>query len=149
MLTNRQRHYGLAALSARRVGGGVERSRRWTSRNLSTPARTTKTCYARPWRLLGYRQAARLRKDAPPVRGFRMHALCHTFATLQLSSGVHFMQVSKWLDYSAFTLTLDVYGDYIPEGDGGIANNLPEPPAPEKQADLPNNVVSLFGRQAN
>jgi hypothetical protein len=39
------------------------------------------------------------------------------------------MQVSKWLGHSTFTLTLDVYGDYIPEEDGGAANNLPEPPA--------------------
>jgi integrase len=36
------------------------------------------------------------------------------FATLQLSAGVHSMQVSKWLGHSSFTLTLDVYGDYIP-----------------------------------
>jgi hypothetical protein len=40
------------------------------------------------------------------------------------------MQVSKWLRHSTFTLTLDVYGDYIPEQDGGAANTLPEPPAP-------------------
>src|SRR5262245_52245757 len=37
------------------------------------------------------------------------------YATLQLSAGTHFMQVSKWLGHSTFTLTLDVYGDYIPE----------------------------------
>jgi len=42
------------------------------------------------------------------------------------------MQVSKWLGHSTFTLTLDVYGDYIPEEDGGAVNNLPEPPAPAK-----------------
>jgi hypothetical protein len=42
---------------------------------------------------------------------------------------VHFMQVSKWLGHSTFTLTLDVYGDFIPEEDGGAVNNLPEPPA--------------------
>jgi hypothetical protein len=34
------------------------------------------------------------------------------------------MQVSKWLGHSTFTLTLDVYGDYIPEQDGGAANTL-------------------------
>ena len=50
-------------------------------------------------------------------------------ATLQLSAGVHFMQVSKWLGHSTFTLTLDTYGDYIPEQDGGALNNLPEPHA--------------------
>jgi integrase len=87
-------------------------------------------------------------KDAPAVQGVRLHDLRHTFATLQLSAGVHFMQVSKWLGHSTFTLTLDVYGDYIPEEDGGALNNLPEPPAPAKQADLPSNVVQLFGRAA-
>jgi integrase len=70
------------------------------------------------------------------------------FAVLQLSAGVHFMQVSKWLGHSTFTLTLDVYGDYIPEQDGGAANTLPEPPAPVKAARMtPNNVIDLFGRQ--
>lgn len=36
--------------------------------------------------------------------------------------------------------------DYIPEEDGGAANNLPEPPAlATMQTDLPSNVVKLFG----
>jgi integrase len=68
--------------------------------------------------------------DAPATQGVRLHDLRHTFATLQLSAGVHFTQVSKWLGHSTFTLTLDVYGDYIPEQDGGALNTLPEPPAP-------------------
>jgi integrase len=42
---------------------------------------------------------------------------------------MHFMQVSKWLGHSTFTLTLDTYGDYIREQDGGALNTLPEPPA--------------------
>ena len=53
------------------------------------------------------------------------------------------MQVSKWLGHSTYTLTLDVYGDYIPEGDGGAINTLPEPPAPIRFAD---NVVRLRRR---
>jgi integrase len=57
------------------------------------------------------------------------------------------MQGSKRLGHSSFTLTLDVYGDYIPEPDGGAANNLPEPTAPAKRAETASNVVSLFGRQ--
>jgi hypothetical protein len=86
-----------------------------------------------------------------------MHPLCRvfgcttyaiSFATPQLSAGVHFMQVSKWLGHSAFTLTLDVYGDYIPEADNGAANNLPEPTAPARPAEAAGNVVSLFGRQS-
>ena len=48
---------------------------------------------------------------------------------------------------STFTLTLDVYGDYIPQTDGGALNTLPEPP-PAKPADLPSNVVVLRPRTA-
>ena len=39
----------------------------------------------------------------PAVEGVRLHDLRHTFATLQLSAGTHFMQVSKWLGHSTFT----------------------------------------------
>lgn len=83
----------------------------------------------------------------PAVRGVRLHDLRHTFAVLQLSAGVHFMQVSKWLGHSTYILTLDVYGDYIPEQDGGALNTLPEPPAPAKPAPaaVVGNVVNLFG----
>jgi integrase len=88
-------------------------------------------------------------KDAAAVRGVRMHDLRHTFATLQLSAGVHFMQVSKWLGHSTFTLTLDVYGDYIPEEDGGALNTLPEPVASSATgARTATNVVALFVRQS-
>lgn len=59
------------------------------------------------------------------------------------------MQVSKWLGHSTFTLTLDVHGDYIPEDDGGTVNPLRDPTAQAKPAETPNNVISLFGRQAN
>jgi integrase len=59
------------------------------------------------------------------------------------------MQVSKWLGHSTFTLTLDVYGDYIPEQDGGAGNTLPEPPAPMRHAETVDNVVNLFGRQSS
>lgn len=68
----------------------------------------------------------------PAVEGVRLHDLRHTFATLQLSAGTHFMQVSKWLGHSTFTLTLDTFGDYIPEQDGGALNTLPEPTAPAR-----------------
>jgi integrase len=61
-------------------------------------------------------------KDEPARPGVRLHDLRHTSAVLQLSVGVHFMQVSKWLGHSTFTLTLDLYGDYIPEEDGGALN---------------------------
>jgi integrase len=80
--------------------------------------------------------------EAPAVEGVRLHDLRHTFAALQLSAGTHFMQVSQWLGHSTYTLTLDVYGDYIPEHDGGVPNALPEPKsAPPAGAG---NVVNLF-----
>jgi integrase len=41
--------------------------------------------------------------------------LRHTFATLALSAGEHYMQVSKWLGHSSFVLTLTTYADYISE----------------------------------
>lgn len=76
----------------------------------------------------------------PATLGVRLHDLRHTAATLWLSAGVHFMQVSKWLGHSTYTLTLDVYGDYIPETDGGAINPLPEPVAPAKPAPKTNVV---------
>jgi integrase len=84
----------------------------------------------------------------PAIQGVRLHDLRHTFATLQLSAGVHFMQVSKWLGHSTYTLTLDVYGDYVPDEVGGVANTLPEPAAVPKSIEALDNVVNLFGRQS-
>lgn len=87
--------------------------------------------------------------DTPAVEGVRLHDLRHTFAVLQLSAGVHFMQVSQWLGHATYSLTLDVYGGYIPQADGGVPNSLPEPTARAKSAETSNNVINLFGRQAN
>lgn len=81
--------------------------------------------------------------DAPAIRGVRLHNLRHTLAVLQISAGTHFLQVSKWLGHRKYTLTLDVYGDYIPEQDGGAANNLPEPLRPTSEATVGTNAVSL------
>ena len=56
------------------------------------------------------------------------------------------------MGHSTYTLTLDVYGEYIPATEGGAANPLPEPIAPAKAEPptaSPSNVVSLFGRKAN
>ncbi len=53
------------------------------------------------------------------------------------------MQVSKWLGHSTFTLTLDTYGDYIPEQDGGALNTLPEPPAPMEPVEKAGNVLKI------
>lgn len=79
-------------------------------------------------------------------------AQCHTqqlrFITHMYACrrGAHFMQVSKWLGHSSFTVTLDVYGDYIPEQDGGAANTLPEPYALARATEQSRSVVSLRRR---
>jgi integrase len=70
------------------------------------------------------------------------------FSALQLSAGVHFMQVSQWLGHATYSPTLDVYGDYIPETDGGAVNSLREPTSSANLAGRPKNVVPLFGRLA-
>ncbi|WP_313825840.1 hypothetical protein [Candidatus Mycobacterium wuenschmannii] len=85
--------------------------------------------------------------EVPAVEGVRLHDLRHTFAALQLSAGVHFMQVSQWLGHATYSLTLDVYGDYIPETDGGALNSLPEPNG--RLYRTSGNVVSFTERQAN
>jgi integrase len=65
----------------------------------------------------------------------RFHDLRHTFATLALSAGEHYMQVSKWLGHSSYVLTLTTYADYI-SGDELAAPKLARPVAAE-------NVVPL------
>lgn len=85
---------------------------------------------------------------APAVKALRYqhsrwHDLRHSFAVMSLSNGEHYMQVSKWLGHSTFTLTLDVYGDYIAKYEGGKAAPLARPVA--KPAD---NVVSLESKRA-
>ena len=52
----------------------------------------------------------------------RFHDRRHSFATMNLSAGEHYMQVSKWLGHSSFVLTLTTYADYIRE-DGLTAPN--------------------------
>jgi len=75
----------------------------------------------------------------------RVHDLRHTFAALQLSAGVHYMQVSKWMGHATYVITLTTYGEWIPEDDGGVPNALPEP-----VAGVPGtNVISLFGEATN
>lgn len=86
--------------------------------------------------------------SAPAQQGVRMHDLRHTFAVMQLMAGVHFMQVSRWLGHGTFTLTLDNYGDWIHEQDGGALNDLPEPTGVRIQSVGPTDfapVVQLLG----
>jgi integrase len=45
----------------------------------------------------------------------RFHDLRHSFATMNLSVGEHYMVVSQWLGHSSYVLTLSTYADYIRE----------------------------------
>jgi integrase len=65
------------------------------------------------------------------------------FATLQLSAGVHSVQVSKWLGHSSFVLTLTTYADYIRE-DGTAAPNFARP-----VAAVAENVLDLEQRKSD
>jgi hypothetical protein len=62
-------------------------------------------------------------------------------AALRPRAGVRFTKSRSGLSHSLFTVALDVYGDYIPEEDGGALNTLPEPPAPT--VERPAKVVPL------
>lgn len=73
-------------------------------------------------------------------KGVRLHDFRHTFTALQLTHGVHYLQVSKWLGHASPQVTMAIYADWIP--DEAIPNTLPEPVA---GAPTP-NVVSLFGQ---
>jgi integrase len=76
----------------------------------------------------------------------RFHDLRHSFAVNLLSASmpVDFKRVSKWLGHSTFTLTLDVYGDYINE-DVALPAGLSRPIAAQPTAT---NVVPI-DRRAN
>ncbi|MDT5219142.1 MAG: integrase [Mycobacterium sp.] len=53
----------------------------------------------------------------------RFH-LWHTFATMNLSAGEHYIQVSKWLGQSTFVFILPTHADYInEEKTGGAEDN--------------------------
>jgi integrase len=73
----------------------------------------------------------------------RFHDLRHTFATLALSAGEHYMQVSKWLGHSSFVLTLTTYADYIREDDTA-APNFARP-----VAAVAENVLDLERRKSD
>jgi integrase len=72
----------------------------------------------------------------------RFHDLRHSFATMNLSAGEHYMQVSKWLGHSSFVLTLSTYADYINE-DEQLA-----PKVGRGVADVANNVVDIESRKS-
>ena len=73
----------------------------------------------------------------------RWHDLRHTFATLALGAGEHYMQVSKWLGHSSFVLTLTTYADYIRE------DELAAPKLVRPVAAASDKVVGLQRRKTD
>lgn len=73
----------------------------------------------------------------------RFHDLRHSFAVNLLSASppVDFKRVSKWLGHSTFTLTLDVYGDYIND-------DVSQPAGLAKPIAEKSNVVPLERRSS-
>lgn len=70
------------------------------------------------------------------VAGVRLHDLRHTAAVAWLQAGVNVVQVSRWLGHAQPTVTMNVYGDWVPDE---AENPLPEPKSLT-------NVVALSNR---
>ena len=64
----------------------------------------------------------------PALQGVRLHDLRRTFATLQLSPGVHFMQACKWLGHRTFTLTRTPKRIRFPRPVAGLRISCPRQP---------------------
>lgn len=91
--------------------------------------------------------AVGLPASEPGVSGVRLHDLRHTYAVLSLSAGAHYMAVSKWLGHESYVTTLNVYGDYIAEDEGGKATPLARPTAPAETPAPAANVIDLASRR--
>ena len=61
--------------------------------------------------------------DLEPIS---LHGLRHTFATILLSRGVPVYKVSRILGHSSISVTVDLYGGYIPEEDEQIMRMISE-----------------------
>jgi integrase len=60
--------------------------------------------------------------------------LRHSAAVAWLTAGVPVVQVSRWLGHAQPTITLNVYGDWVPET---VENPLPEPAARRVVVPMP------------
>jgi integrase len=67
------------------------------------------------------------------IQGVRLHDLRHSAAVAWLTAGVQVAQVSRWLGHAQPTITLNVYGDWVPDS---FDNPLPEPQARNVVAPL-------------
>ena len=70
------------------------------------------------------------------LKGFRLHDLRHTHATLLLSQGVHLKVVSERLGHSSVAITADLYSHVLPDIQGEAAMQLSEKLASQVSLDL-------------
>ena len=82
--------------------------------------------FARALRAVGLPVTTPARNGMPALHGVRLHDLRHTAAVAWLAAGVPVVQVSRWLGHAQPTITLNIYGDWVPET---ADNPLPEPVA--------------------
>jgi integrase len=79
--------------------------------------------FARALRAVGLPVTTPARNGMPALHGVRLHDLRHTAAVAWLAAGVPVVQVSRWLGHAQPTITINVYGDWVPET---VENPLPE-----------------------
>ena len=82
--------------------------------------------FARALQAVGLPVTTPARDGKPALQGVRLHDLRHSAAVAWLQAGVPVVQVSRWLGHAQPTITLNVYGDWVPET---VDNPLPEPVA--------------------
>ena len=70
------------------------------------------------------------------LKGFRLHDLRHTHATLLLSVGVHLKVVSERLGHAGVGITADLYSHVLPDIQGEAAMQLSEKLASQAPLDL-------------
>lgn len=71
------------------------------------------------------------------IAGVRLHDLRHTAAVAWLQAGVGVVQVSRWLGHAQPTVTMNVYGDWVP---AEVENPLLEPKSVSNVVAMPNRA---------
>ena len=75
------------------------------------------------------------------LKGFRLHDLRHTHATLLLSDGVHLKVVSERLGHAGVGITADLYSHVLPDIQGEAAMQLSEKLASQAPLDLQKDLL--------
>ena len=70
--------------------------------------------FARALQAVGLPVSSPARDGKPALHGVRLHDLSHSAAVAWLQARVPVVQVSRWLGHAQPTITLNVYGDWVP-----------------------------------